>query len=237
MKRGDPAIAVGYLRVSTDEQHLGPEAQREAIGRWAEARNVDVVEWYEDKVSGAAALDARPGFLAALDALVRLGAGVLVAHRRDRLARDVIVAAQVEQLVKRTGARLETADGAGAGDGPEAALFRRLLDTFAEYERLLIRSRTRNALAVRRRRGERFSGRAPIGSRFAGSARLSPRDPPQLLEVDEVEVQALARMRRLQAKGLSLAAIARVLNAAGVRPRGAIWHKTTVARALARRPT
>lgn len=38
-----------------------------------------------------------------------------------------------------------TADGAGNGEGPEAALMRTLLDTFAAYERALIRARTRAA--------------------------------------------------------------------------------------------
>jgi hypothetical protein len=33
---GYPKVAIGYLRVSTDEQHLGPEAQRAELERWAE---------------------------------------------------------------------------------------------------------------------------------------------------------------------------------------------------------
>jgi DNA invertase Pin-like site-specific DNA recombinase len=228
---GDPRRAVGYLRVSTDEQQLGPDAQRAAVERWAELGGVEVVAWHEDRVSGAAPLDARVGLLAALEDLRRLGAGVLVAQRRDRVARDVVLAAQVEQLTARLGARVATADGADAGDGPEAVLFRRLLDAFAEFERALIRSRTRSALAVRRRRGDRYSHAPPLGSRFAG---VDAKGAGGVLEVDDAERRTLERMRDLRAGGHSLAAIARRLNLEGVASRGVRWHKTTVARVLGR---
>ena len=61
------STAVGYIRVSTEEQTLGPEAQRVALARWAEARKIQLVAVHEDRgVSGAAPLDRRPGLLAAL---------------------------------------------------------------------------------------------------------------------------------------------------------------------------
>ena len=44
----------------------------------------------------------------------------VVAARRDRLAGEVVVAATLERLIERSGARIATADGAGAGDHPEA---------------------------------------------------------------------------------------------------------------------
>lgn len=233
-RRGDPAIAVGYVRVSTDEQLLGPEAQREAIAAWAAGRGVVVAEWYEDRVSGATPVDLRRGLLAALDAVQRLRAGVLVAHRRDRLARDVVVAAQVERLAARSGAAVLTADNVAAGEGPEADLLRRLLDAFAEHERALIKLRTRSALAVRRRRSERFSGGAPLGVRFVGELPRRPGDPPTRLEADAGEEAVMAKIHRLRQQGLSIRAITRVLNAAGDRPRGRAWHRNTVARVLAR---
>ena len=60
-RRGDPAVAVAYLRVSTDEQRLGPDAQRAAIEVWAARAGVRVASWHCDQgVSGGAAIDARP---------------------------------------------------------------------------------------------------------------------------------------------------------------------------------
>ncbi len=45
---GNPLIAVAYLRVSTDEQRLGPEAQRASIEAWAKREGVAVVAWHAD---------------------------------------------------------------------------------------------------------------------------------------------------------------------------------------------
>ncbi len=57
------ARGVGYIRVSTEDQILGPDAQRTALERWASARGVELVGVFEDRgVSGAAALDRRPEF-------------------------------------------------------------------------------------------------------------------------------------------------------------------------------
>ena len=71
-RRGDAGKAVALLRVSTLKQDVGPEVQREAIGRWAGREGVEVVAWCEERgVSGAADPLSRPGLQAALDNLER----------------------------------------------------------------------------------------------------------------------------------------------------------------------
>ena len=160
-----PTRAVAYLRCSTDRQDLSPDAQRDAIAGWAATNGVEVVAWHEDLgVSGGTELEKRPGLLAATEALRTEQAGLLVVAKRDRLARDVLTAALVERLCERHGARVQSADGAGNGDGPEAALLRTMIDAFAAYERALIRSRTRAALAIKKAKGERV-GTVPYGYR------------------------------------------------------------------------
>src|SRR5204862_6543407 len=105
---------------------------------------------------------ARPGLLAAIDAVRAHGAGVLVVAKRDRLARDGLTAALVERLCEREAAGIQAADGAGNGEGPEAQLLRGIVDLFAQYERAVIRARTKAALAVKKARGERTGG-VPLG--------------------------------------------------------------------------
>ena len=82
-------------------------------------------------MSGAMALDRRPGLLAALDCMADHHAGLLVATKRDRCTRAVILAAQLERLVERDGAELVSADGASEGNSPEAMMMRRILDILA----------------------------------------------------------------------------------------------------------
>ena len=54
--------AVAYIRVSTGDQNLGPEAQADAIRRYCDAHGLALAETHTDHgVSGAAALDARSG--------------------------------------------------------------------------------------------------------------------------------------------------------------------------------
>src|SRR5689334_3423603 len=88
----NPRVAVAYIRVSTDDQTLSPDAQRAAIARWAESHGAMVVgESIDWGVSGAAELADRPGLMSAIAAIDAHGAGLLVVAKRDRLARDVVV--------------------------------------------------------------------------------------------------------------------------------------------------
>ena len=221
---GDPKVAVAIVRVSTEDQNLGPEAQRAAITAWAERSGVSVVSWHEDRLSGATPAEDRPGLLAALGDLRQHRAGLLVAAKRDRIARDVVIAATVEQLARDAGARVVTADGVSVEDTPEGALMRTLIDAFAAYERALIRARTKAALRVKRARGERYSRRAPLGFRL---------EDGRIVE-DTAERAVLERVRAMRSGGLSLARVASRLNAEGVMCRGGRWHITSLARALRR---
>jgi DNA invertase Pin-like site-specific DNA recombinase len=104
---GNVLLAVAYLRVSTDEQKLGPEAQRATIEAWTAREGVFMVAWHTDAgVRGGLDLGDRPGLVAALTDIRAARAGLLVVAKRDRLARDVAVAATVDKVVAGEGAML-----------------------------------------------------------------------------------------------------------------------------------
>lgn len=212
MKPPTPTRAVAYLRVSTDDQQLGPDAQRAAIAEYAARHGVLVVAEHADHgVSGAAKLDKRPGMLDALASLREHGAGLLLVAKRDRLARDVVTAALIEAAAARVGARVVSAAGEGTDadeNDPAAQLLRRLIDAFAEYERALIAARTRAALAVKSRRGERVGG-VPYGFEAVEG---------RLVKVAH-EQAGIVRARQLRAGGLSLAAVGQQLAREGWRSR------------------
>lgn len=223
-KPGDPKTAVAIVRVSTDRQDT--TAQRTAIEKWAESEGVTVAAWHEDHgVSGAAELDKRTGLLDALESLGTHGAGVLIAARWDRVARDVVLAAMIERLAERNGAAVVSADGVGAGNGPESMLVRGMMQLLAQYERLLIGARTRARLAEKRRRGERLGGATPLGYVAAGK-RLTPSAPEQ---------RAIKRARSLRSEGMSYEKIAECLDAEGHKARGRRWYGMSVRRALGSR--
>lgn len=221
-------MAVAYLRVSTEEQHNGPEAQRFAIEAWAARQHVTIVAWHREEVSGGAPLERRLELVSAIAALREHKAGLLVAAKRDRIARDAVLAVYIERMVANEGAQLVTADGVTAEDSPEGRLVRGVLDLFAEYERAQIKARTKAALAAKRRRGEHVGGMAPFGyavSRVTETAKLEP------VEDEQAVIRMIWKFHR---EGIGSARIARRLNKAGVPCRGAAWHPTSVQRVLGR---
>ena len=227
MKRiHSPGRVIGYIRVSTEDQHLGPEAQGQALKSWCDRQGAVLVATFSDiGVSGAAPLEKRPGLLAALDALKREKAGVLLVAKRDRVARDVFLAAMIERLAERNGALITSTDGTGNGASPEAALMRHMVAAFADYERQLIRARTRAALGVKKARGQRV-GQIPYGFALA-------EDGVRLTECFE-ELAVIDDIVAARKAGKRLKQIAAMLVARGTRARGSRWHVTTVRRILVR---
>ena len=232
--------AIGYIRVSTEDQHLGPEAQLAGLEAWCARSGAELLAVYKDEgVSGAVDHDEREGFVSALAAVIEHRAGVFLVAKRDRLARDVSVAAMAEAAVRKAGARVVSVAGEGTEtedpNDPGGFLMRGIVDLFAAYERTLIRARTRAALAVKRHRGEALGGNAPFGYRIE-----LPADPklPKMLRPDDAEQPTLTLILQLHGTdGLSLRQIAARLNAEQVPCRGTQWHATTIDRILRRTPT
>jgi DNA invertase Pin-like site-specific DNA recombinase len=228
--------AAVYLRVSTDEQAIsgaGLNAQLDACRTHAARLGWEPAGPFADEdVGGAVGLEKRP---ALLEALAELGDGdILLIAKRDRLGRDPIVIAMIEAAIARKGGRIVSAAGEGTDDdSPSSILMRRMVDAFAEYERLIIKARTRAALAAKKRRGERTGG-VPFGRDLAA-------DGVALVE-NPAELAALATLRGLKARGLSLRAIAAELDRLGIPPKkgGPAWSHTAVQKLLktdAIRPT
>src|SRR5467141_3720250 len=146
-KPNDPKVAIGYIRLSKEkedkQEQLGPAAQRAALERYCKAHRLRLVSVFEDLgKSGAAPIHRRRGFMAALAALRQHGAGVLLVHKRDRLARAVAVAVAATKLVEREGAEVHSAEGGSNDATPEGDFNRQILDAAAQYERASISRRT-----------------------------------------------------------------------------------------------
>jgi DNA invertase Pin-like site-specific DNA recombinase len=220
MKSARTCVAVAYLRVSTDKQAdsgLGLEAQRSSVTAAAQRLVLSLASEFVDAgVSSALTLNARPVLMQAISALKR--GDVLLVAKRDRLSRDVIETAMIERLVTKRGARILSAAGEGTeSDDPSGMLMRRLIDSFAEYERLIISARTKHALSAKRRRGERTSRFARYGYQLDSDNRR--------LEINADEQRVVETIDVLHHSGRSLRAIAAELNENGLRTRsGAPWR-------------
>jgi site-specific DNA recombinase len=219
-----PRQALAYIRVSTDEQAISVEAQRTLIKRWCKTHDVELGAIYEDiGLNGNTPIERRPDLFKAISAPQR-GMALVVA-RRDRLTRDVIVAALAECFARNAGASIVAVDGHGNGDSPAAQLMATIIDTFAAYERAVIVMRTKAALDHKRQKGERI-GNLPYGKTLAPDGiHLEPYPPEQVV---------IAAARRLRQRGLSHKKIARRLTARGFTSRaGTPFSHIQVRRMLA----
>ncbi len=153
--------AVVYIRVSTDEQKLGPKAQQDQCEKFCEREGIEISGIFVDHgVSGSSPVHKRDGLIEAINSI---GKGdILLVAKRCRLARSVFNSSMIEKSVNDNGGRVVSADGVGHGDTPEAVLMGQLIDAFAQYELTQIRLRTKAALKRLKDEGKR-TGQIPFG--------------------------------------------------------------------------
>lgn len=216
---------IAYLRVSSAKQGrsgLGIEAQREALGRFANAEGFEIAREYVEVETGkgADALDRRPQLAAALTDARRQRCPVAVA-KLDRLSRDVhfisgLMAHKVPFLVAEL--------------GPDVDPFiLHLFAALAEKERALISTRTKAALSAARARGVALGN--PRIKRAQRSAVESIK-----VRADQHAANIIPMIRQIQRAGAkTLREIADALNARGISTaRGGRWHAMTVRNVLER---
>lgn len=192
--------AIAYIRVSTEDQELGIGAQRAQIQAYAERNGYTIVEWHEDRTSGTTDIVDRPGLTAAIAAVEACSARALLVAKRDRVARDTLIALIIDREVEKRGAHVLTADGTGNGNDPSDKLIRSILDAVAAFERAMIASRTKAALAVKKAKGERL-GRPAYGWKVTDG----------VLVEDEAEQKKILAIRTAYAKGCKIDTIAKVI--------------------------
>lgn len=144
---------IGYLRVSTEDQDLGMDAQRAAITKEADHRGWDVT-YVEDRASGKSL--GRIGVGYALHMLDQGEADGIVVSRLDRLSRSVLDFATVLGRAEVAGWNVVVIEQGLDLSTPHGKFAANILMAAAEYERELIGMRTKEALAAARARGTRL---------------------------------------------------------------------------------
>lgn len=182
----------------------------------------------ENGRSGTLPDTERPGLLEALRAIQTAEADAVVVTSLDRLARLLHVQEAVLAKAWAMGGRVFTVDGgevlADDPDDPMRTFLRQVVGAVGELERRLVVKRLRNGRATKAAAGGHSVGAPPYGWRAEGGE----------LVVNDAEHAVVRLVIQWAADGASIAAIARRLNADGVKARRGGWHPTTVSRILAR---
>lgn len=202
---------VAYLRVSTDRQDNGIDAQRASISRWVEYRGHEVVAWLDDPdTSGTRPLAKRKGGAEALAMLASREADMLAVAKLDRLSRSVHDFSGILDLARREGWSVAALDLDVDTATTNGKMLAHMLVLLAEWERDTISDRTKAGLAAVREKGVRLG-------------RPSNQDPAVIRRI---------RRERRKAKPTPYWKIAADLNAAGIPTPSsradARWHANSV---------
>ena len=153
-----PSRAVAYVRESTEEQGQGfsPDAQRQAIRKFAAQNELALVGEYCDFHSGWKRADARPEFQRLMaDAAERRFDCVLVYHT-SRFARNQVEARRYKQMLReRLGIKVISVTQPMGEDhsDPSAFLAESIHEMFDEYYSVSLSFWTRTGLREMARQG------------------------------------------------------------------------------------
>lgn len=211
---------IGYARVSTDDQATASQVD--------ELRAAGCVAIFEEKASGGDR--SRPELAKALHMAGR--GDVLAVVRIDRLARSLSHLLEVIEGLESRGAHFRSLHDPIDTSSPQGTFTLQVLGAAAEFERALIRERTKAGLAAARARG-----------RIGGNPQLRRRDPAAIRRLSTARAQQhldqllagvdawLPVVRRLRPEK-SWSAIAKTLGSRG--SSGRPWTAPRLSRAVRR---
>lgn len=202
---------IGYIRVSTDKQEIGPEVQRAVLEAEAAAKGWDL-DIRQENAASAKSLANRPVLSQALVDLKAGRADVLAVSKLDRLSRSVADFAVMLELSAKQGWALVCLDLGVDTTTITGAAMAQVTCTFAEMERKRIGERTREGMAkIKADTGKHMGRRSVLPS------------------------ETVALIHALRSEGLSMARVAAQLNDEGVpTATGRSWHASTVRQVLGR---
>lgn len=215
----------GYVRVSTDKQEESPEAQREALQRYAEYHRESIEIFTDLAVSGKTPIEEREQGKRLSDGLK--DGDTVVVTKLDRLFRSLADAAGIIPKWTERGIRMVILNmGGSAVDTMSSTgrLFLNMMCCVGQWEREAISERTRDVLRHIKKNGRARTNLRPFGFRLGDK---------RTLIVDPVEAQQLSEFMKLRHAGWSIENIVSEANMRGVlTPQGKPWGKSSMWRVL-----
>ena len=218
--KGKAMEAVGYIRVSTEDQAqngISLEAQRAKIEAWGTANDASLIGFFEDAGISGSRTENREGLIQALTLACERKA-VLVVYSLSRLSRSTRDTITLAERLGKAGAdlvslseRIDTTSAAGK-------MVFRLLAVLNEFERDQISERTAAALRHKKQQHRAYSP-TPYGYDRVGD----------MLILNEQEQDVLRRIGSLRVQGRSLRQIADAFNEERIPAKnGGKWYPSAV---------
>jgi site-specific DNA recombinase len=220
--------AVGYIRVSTDEQidKVSLPNQRAKIVAYCQLRDMTLTEVIEDGGFSGKNL-RRPGAQRVLTLARKKQIDAIVVYKLDRMFRSTIDALETTKMLERQGVSFHSIEETLDTTSAMGRFFFVLTAGLAEMERNLIGERTKSALAHKKSRHEKTGGDVPYGYDLT---------PERLLIKNDAEQKVIRLIRHLRRQGVSLRGTCLELQKFEYKTkRGNLsWHPQTISAILKR---
>lgn len=213
--------AIGYVRVSTEEQAregISLDNQKAKIEAYCELNDLELVETIEDAGKSGKDLN-REGIQSLLARIKARQIDAVVVYKLDRLSRRVKDTLTLMDLIEKKSVAFHSITEKIDTKSAMGKFFLNIMASMNQWERDTISERTRDALHHKIERNER-AGQIPYGWTLA-------KDGKTLME-NPLEQEAIGLIRDLYKKGYNYSAICRELTKEGYGPIGKQWHAQSV---------
>lgn len=190
----DKKYAVGYIRVSTEEQagddRYGVEAQKREILMYADAHDYTIAKWYIDHASGASDDRAEWNKILSGEEVTNPPYSAVIAFKSDRIARNMKYYFYYLYVLERRNVEMISTQEDFDGQNEFANIYRALMLFVAEQERKNIALRTSSGRTIKAAVGGYSGGRCPYGYKVTdGRLIIEPKEAEIVLKVFELGTQ------------------------------------------------
>ena len=217
--------AIGYIRVSTDEQvkeGVSLENQEAKIRAYCDLKDLKLLEIVEDAGISAKNL-RRPGAQRVIEMARNKMVDAVVVYKLDRMFRSTVDALETTKQFDKWSVSFHSIQETIDTKSAMGKFFFTLTAALAEMEREIIGERTRDVLQQKKANGEVY-GHVPFGfKRFKGK-----------LLAHKAEQKIIQTVLGMRQEGLNYSKISRELNHMGLKTKlGNRWFAQTVKNVIA----
>lgn len=226
-------MTIVYSRVSTEDQVVegySLQSQHDACMKKAYelgATDEDIISLSDEGISGEVL--TRPGIEKARDLVKKGNVRYFVCYHPDRLSRDVINQAIIIRELNKRSVNVEFVNFRKE-PGPQGDLMFHMVSAFAQYEKDLIRERTKRGKLEKARQNKLPQWAGTYGYRY--THRNGSNEGQAVIDEEQADIVRCI-YHWFTSEDLGYHGIAKRLNEEGIpSPKGTLWYKATVSRII-----
>ncbi|WP_080832426.1 recombinase family protein [Cohnella massiliensis] len=226
----DRKTAVGYIRVSTDEQvreGYSLDNQIKEIEKKCEREEWELLKIFDDKGVSGALLEQRTGLKSMLKFIKERKVNYLVIYKMSRLSRKIFDIVNIAEFLEKNSTYLISVEDKIDTSNPMGKYFLVFSSIIADMERENIIVQVKGGMSQKARQGEWNGGEPPLGYDLV--------DKKLVINVEEAEIVKLIYSEYL--KGSAYLAIAEMLNQRTIKTKKGKNFSGTSVKGILQNPT